>query len=56
MKFRALLGDRFLEVEAETVEGAQEQAFAKLVRDLSPADFTAWPTDENDEWGKESAA
>jgi len=39
MKYRAMLGDRFIDVEAADELGAQEQAFAKLVRDLSPSDF-----------------
>jgi hypothetical protein len=46
-----MLGDRFISVEADSVEAAQEQAFAKTVRDLSPADFTAWETGPQDEWG-----
>jgi hypothetical protein len=56
MKFRAMLGDRFLDVEAETEAAAQEQAFARLVRDLSPSDFTVWETGPADEWAKESSA
>jgi hypothetical protein len=50
MKYRALLGDRFLDIEAESEAGAQEQAFARLVRDLSPGDFTVWPTGPGDDW------
>lgn len=38
-KFRTMLGDRFIDVEADCEAAAQEMAFAKLVRDLSPADF-----------------
>lgn len=34
-----MLGDRFIDVEADSAAAAQEMAFAKLVRDLSPADF-----------------
>jgi hypothetical protein len=55
MKFRCMLGDRFLDVQAESLEAAQEQAFARLVRDLSPADFIAWETGPTDEWRKETA-
>lgn len=54
MRYRALLGDQFLEVEAESEEAAQEQAFAKLIRSLSPAHFTVWETGEQDEWRDES--
>ncbi len=50
MKWRAMLGDQFIDVEADTEEGAQEQAFARLVRDLKPQDFTAWPTGDHDDW------
>jgi hypothetical protein len=53
MKFRCMLGDRFLDVQAESLEAAQEQAFARLVRDLSPADFIAWETGPTDEWRAE---
>jgi hypothetical protein len=53
MKFRCMLGDRFLDVQAESLEAAQEQAYAKLVRDLSPSDFVAWETGPTDEWRKE---
>lgn len=52
MKYRALLGDQFLEVEADTEEAAQEQAFAKMVRALSPSHFVVWPTGPQDEWGE----
>jgi hypothetical protein len=37
VKFRALLGDRFLEVEADDEQHAQEIAFAKLLRMLDKA-------------------
>lgn len=50
MKFRALLEAEFLDIEAQSIEGAQEMAFAKHVRDLRPSDFTCWPTGEHDEW------
>jgi hypothetical protein len=53
VKFRALLGDQFIDVEADSEEAAQEQAFAKTVRSLSPAHFTVWPTGPDDEWGEE---
>lgn len=56
MKYRALLGDRFLEVEADDEQHAQEIAFAKLVRDLTPRDFTVWPTGPEDDWKKEPSA
>jgi len=56
VKFRCLLGDRFLDVEADSEAAAQEQAFARLVRDLSPADFTAWRTGPQDEWREEAAS
>lgn len=56
MKFRCLLGDRFINVEADSIEGAQEQAFARVVRDLSPADFTAWETGPQDEWAEAADA
>lgn len=52
-KFRTMLGDRFIEVDAIDELAAQEQAFAKHVRDLSPADFTIcgdeWVTADNPE-------
>lgn len=56
MKFRALLGDQFIDVEADSEKAAQEQAFAKFVRSLSPAHFTVWETGEADEWREEPAA
>lgn len=49
-KYRAMLGDRFIEVEAHSEEAAQEQAFAKLVRDLKPQEFTVWETGDHDDW------
>lgn len=49
MKYRLLLGDRFIEVEADSPAAAQEQAFAKHVRNLSPADFVIC----GEEWGTE---
>lgn len=49
-KYRALLGDRFIDVEAETEEEAQNLAFAKAVRGLKPQDFIVWETGEHDEW------
>lgn len=55
MKFRAMLGDQFIDVEADTEKAAQEQAFAKLVRSLSPAQFIVWPTGNEDEWREEPA-
>ena len=52
-KFRTMLGDRFIDVEAESEAAAQEMAFAKLVRDLSPADFVIcgeeWAAERNTE-------
>jgi hypothetical protein len=48
-----MLGDRFLEVEAQSEAEAQEQAFARTVRDLTPADFTAWVTGPQDDWNDE---
>jgi hypothetical protein len=51
-----MLGDQFIDVEAETEAGAQEQAFAKLVRSLSPAQFTVWETGPQDEWAEEKQA
>ena len=48
-KFRTMLGDRFIDVEAESEAAAQEMAFAKLVRDLTPADFVIC----GEEWGAE---
>jgi hypothetical protein len=51
-KFRAMLGDRFLDVDADSTEAAQEAAFALFVARLKPQDFTVWPTDEADEWRK----
>jgi hypothetical protein len=56
MKYRAMLGDQFIDVEADTEAAAQEQAFAKFVRSLSPAHFTVWPTGAEDEWREEPAA
>ena len=56
MKFRAMLGDQFIDVEADTEEAAQEQAFAKFVRSLSPAHFTVWETGPQDEWAEEKQA
>ena len=56
MKFRAMLGDQFIDVEADTEEAAQEQAFAKFVRSLSPAHFTVWETGPQDEWAEEKSA
>lgn len=56
MKFRAMLGDQFIDVEAETEAAAQEQAFAKFVRSLSPAHFTVWETGDQDEWREEQQA
>lgn len=56
MKFRCLLGDRFLDVEADSEAAAQEQAFARLVRDLSPSNFIVWETGPQDEWRREEAA
>lgn len=56
MKFRCMLGDQFIDVEADSEAGAQEQAFAKLVRDLSPAQFIAWETGPADEWRNDPVA
>lgn len=53
MKYRALLGDKFLYVEADNEAAAQEIAFAKTVRDLKPTDFTVWETGPDDEWREE---
>jgi hypothetical protein len=50
MKWRCMLGDRFIDVEADSEVAAQEQAFARTVRDLTPADFIAWETGPTDEW------
>jgi hypothetical protein len=50
-----MLGDQFIDVEADTEAAAQEQAFAKFVRDLSPADFTAWETGPQDAWAGEQS-
>lgn len=55
MKFRCMLGDQFIDVEAETEAGAQEMAFARTVRSLSPAHFTVWPTGSHDEWREDDA-
>ena len=49
-RFRALLCDPFITVEAENVEEAQLAAFARFVRDLSPGDFTVWQSREGDAW------
>lgn len=56
MKYRALLGDQFIDVEADSEEAAQEQAFAVTVRGLSPADFIVWETGPRDEWAQEKPA
>lgn len=53
MKFRAMLGDQFIDVEADSEKAAQEQAFAKFVRSLSPAHFTVWETGNADDWRAE---
>lgn len=53
MKYRCMLGDQFIDVEAETEAGAQEMAFARTVRSLSPAHFTVWPTGSEDDWRDE---
>lgn len=50
MKFRALLGDRFIDVEAESEEEAQNLAFAKAVRDIRPQDLVVWQTGDHDDW------
>ena len=47
-----MLGDRFIDVEAESLEAAQEQAFARTVRDLSPTDFKAWEPGADDDEGE----
>lgn len=56
MKFRCMLGDQFIDVEAATEAAAQEQAFAKFVRSLSPAHFTVWETGDQDDWAEEKTA
>lgn len=56
MKFRAMLCDTFIDVQASDELAAQEMAFAKCVRDLSPSDFIVWQTDENDAWKREQPA
>lgn len=55
MKFRCMLGDQFIDVEAESEAGAQEMAFALTVRALSPAHFTVWPTGSDDEWREDES-
>jgi hypothetical protein len=50
VKFLAQLPDRYLEVEAETEEEAQNVAFAMAVRDLVPTDFKVWQQGTHDEW------
>lgn len=53
MKYRALLGDQFIDVDADSDRAAQEMAFAKFIRALTPAHFTVWATGDQDEWGEE---
>lgn len=55
VKYRCLLGDQFIDVEADSEAAAQEQAFAKLVRSLSPAQFTVWETGPADDWAEEKS-
>jgi len=45
-----MLGDRFVDVEAESEAEAQELAFAKTIRDLTPAQFIVWETGPEDIW------
>ena len=47
-----MLPDQFIEVDADSEEAAQEQAFAKHVRDLSPAHFVVC----GEEWAQEETA
>jgi hypothetical protein len=54
VKFRCLLGDQFMEVDATDRDDAQNQAFAKFVARLSPSDFIVWETGPQDEWREES--
>lgn len=53
MKYRCMLGDRFIDVEAENEQEAQEQAFARHIRSLTPVDFQVWPTGKDDDWRDE---
>lgn len=53
MKWRAMLGDQFIDVEADSEKAAQEMAFARLVRQLSPAHFICWESGSADEWSEE---
>jgi hypothetical protein len=55
MKFRAMLGDQFIDVDADSEKAAQEMAFAKFVRSLRPEHFTVWETGDADEWREEPA-
>jgi hypothetical protein len=55
-KYRAMLGDRFIEVEASSEEEAQNLAFAKAVRDLKPQDFTVWATGDQEDWADTAEA
>lgn len=50
MKYMAMLGDKFIPIEADSEEAAQELAFAKTVRALKPQDFNVWVTWDADEW------
>ena len=50
------MGDQFIDVDVESEAAAQEQAFAKLVRSLSPAQFIAWETGPADEWAEDKSA
>lgn len=52
-KYRCMLGDRFIDVEADSEEQAQNVAFAKHLRSLSPAHFTVWETGSQDDWAEE---
>ena len=56
MKFRAIVDDQFIEVDAADRADAQNQAFAKFVARLSPSNFIVWETGPQDEWRREESA
>lgn len=48
MRFRAMLPDWFIDVEAPTEEDAARLAREALLRDLKPESFIVWPSDRQD--------
>jgi hypothetical protein len=47
-KFRALLSDTFIDVDADTEEEAQRFARARLIQELEASHFIVWQTGTNE--------